>query len=278
MDAGIFAKTFRRGSVGETLDAVAGHGIAAIQFNMALAGGPSLPPAITPETAAEIRAAVAARGLRMAAVSGTYNMAHPDRHVRDAGADRVATLIAAAPALGTRVVTLCTGSRDPEDMWRAHPDNAGPDAWRDSLEQIAAALAVAERYDVVLAFEPEHNNVVADAAAGRRLLDELRSEHLKVVLDAANLIRPGELGRQNETLREAFALLGDALVLAHAKDVRDDGTIVAAGRGDLDYGLYVELLHKAGYAGPLVLHGLSEDEVPESVRFVRAHLGADVGA
>ena len=125
----------------------------------------------------------------------------------------------------------------------------------------------------MLAFEPEHDNVVADAAAGRRLLDELRSAHLKVVLDAANLIRPGELARQRETLREAFALLGDTLVLAHAKDVRDDGTIVAAGRGGLHYALYVELLRDAGYTGPLVLHGLREDEVPESVRFVRGHLG-----
>jgi sugar phosphate isomerase/epimerase len=272
IDAGIFAKTFRRGSLGGTLDAVAAHGIEAIQFNMAIVGGPSLPGEITAETAGEIRAAVAARGLTVAAVSGTYNMAHPDRQIREAGADRLATLIAAAPRLGTRVVTLCTGSRDPEDMWRAHPDNAGPDAWRDSVEQIAAALAVAERHDVVLAFEPEHNNVAADAAAGRRLLDELRSEHLKVVLDAANLIRPGELERQHETLRAAFALLGDTLVLAHAKDVRDDGTIVAAGRGGLDYGLYVELLRDAGFTGPLVLHGLSEAEVPESARFVRGHL------
>ena len=62
------------------------------------------------------------------------------------------------------------------------------------------------------------------------------------------------------------------MVLAHAKDVRDDGTIVAAGRGGLDYGLYVELLRDAGFTGPLVLHGLAEDEVPASARFVRAHL------
>ena len=73
------------------------------------------------------------------------------------------------------MVTLCTGTRDPDDMWRAHPDNATPGAWRDSVEQIAAALAVAEAHGVTLAFEPEHNNVVRDAPAGRRLLDELRS-------------------------------------------------------------------------------------------------------
>ena len=272
MDAGIFAKTFRRGSLGETLDAVAAHGIEAIQFNMAIVGGPSLPAEITGDTAREIRAAVAARGLTVAAVSGTYNMAHPDPRIRDAGADRLAALIAAAPHLGTSVVTLCTGSRDPEDMWRAHPDNAGAEAWRDSLEQIAAALAVAERHDVVLAFEPEHNNVVADAPAGGRLLDTLRSPHLKVVLDAANLIRPGELERQEETLRDAFERLGDDLALAHAKDVLPDGTVVPAGLGGLDYTLYVDLLDEAGYGGPLVLHGLPEEQVPASAKYVREHL------
>ena len=47
IDAGIFAKTFRRDSLGSSLDAVAAHGIVAIQFNMALAGGASLPSEIT---------------------------------------------------------------------------------------------------------------------------------------------------------------------------------------------------------------------------------------
>ena len=270
--AGIFAKTFRRPTLGEALDAVAASGLAEIQFNMAMAGGPSLPAEVPRDVADEVRVAVAARGLRMAAVSGTYNMAHPDPAVRADGAARLAALIAAAPRLGTRVVTLCTGTRDPADMWRAHPGNATPEAWRDSVEQVAAALAVAERHGVVLAFEPEHNNVVADAPAGRRLLDELRSAQLKVVIDAANLIRPGELARQRETLAAAFALLGSALVLAHAKDVREDGTVVAAGRGGLDYDLYVRLLRETEYDGPLVLHGLAEEDVPDAAAFLRARL------
>jgi sugar phosphate isomerase/epimerase len=269
---GVFAKAFVRGTLDAALDAVAASGIAEIQFNLALAGGPPLPSSVPPGVADGVRAAVAARGLRMAAVSGTYNMAHPDPAVRADGAARLAALIAAAPRLGTRVVTLCTGSRDPGDMWRAHPANATPEAWRDSVEQITAALAVAEAHDVMLAFEPEHNNVVSDATAGRRLLDELRSDLLGVVIDAANLVRPGELARQRDTLPEAFALLGDELVLAHAKDVRDDGAVVPAGRGGLDYALYVRLLRAAGYDGPLVLHGLPEAEVPAAAAFVRGIL------
>ena len=62
-------------------------------------------------------------------------------------------------------------------------------------------------------------------------------------------------------------------MLAHAKDVREDGAIVAADQGGLDYALYVELLREFGYAGPLVMHGLAERDVPAVARFVRGHLG-----
>jgi sugar phosphate isomerase/epimerase len=241
-----------------------------MQFNMALVGGSSLPDEISAELAARIRTEASGRGLRMAAVSGTYNMAHPDADARADGQRRLAELIAATAALGTRVVTVCTGSRDATDMWRRHPDNRTPQAWRDMLASIEAALTVAEAHDVTLAFEPEHNNVVDSARAGRRLLDELRSPHLRVVIDAANLFAGGDLDRRRDTLGEAFELLGDDLVLAHAKDVRNDGTIVAAARGELDYGLYLRLLGHAGDNVPLILHGLTEDEVPDSVAFLRA--------
>jgi sugar phosphate isomerase/epimerase len=90
-------------------------------------------------------------------------------------------------------------------------------------------------------------------------------------IDPANLFRGGDLDRQCDTLREV-ELLGDDLVLAHAKDVRTDGTFVAAGRGEFDYPLYLTLLgHTAGNV-PLILHGLAEDEVPGSVVFLRAAL------
>ncbi len=273
MRVGVFARTFARPSLGAALDAVVAAGIDAIQFNLALTGGPSLPPAVPPELAGTVRAALAARRLDMVAVSGTYNMAHPDPAARRDGARRLDALVAAAPALGTRVVTLGAGSRDRDDLWRAHPDNGTPAAWRDSRAQIAHALAGAERHRVVLAVEPEAGTVVADAAAARRLLDELRSPHLGVVLDAANLVAPGGLGDQGDVLREAVDLVGEDVVLAHAKDVSADGTIVAAGRGGLDHGRWIGLLRDAGYDGALVLHGLAEHEVPAAVRLLRRHLG-----
>jgi sugar phosphate isomerase/epimerase len=271
MQIGIFAKTFVRRTLAETLDAVAAHGVGAVQFNLSCAGLPTLPEALDAATCAAIRAAHAERGLRMAAISGTYNMIHPDPQVRSDGLRRLAVLAAACRQLGTSLITLCTGSRDAGDMWRRHPDNDTPAAWRDLLESMAGALAIAERCGVTLGVEPEVSNVIDSAAKARRLLDELRSPQLKIIMDGANLFHSGELQRQHAILDQAFALLGGEIALAHAKDLRADGAAgdAPAGTGLLDYPYYLAHLHASGYAGPLILHALHEEQVTAAVAFLQ---------
>ncbi len=273
IDVGVFAKVFAATSLEDTLDEISASGLRYVQFNMALATASSLPDAISPELAERIEAAFSSRGLVMAAVSGTFNMAHPDHRVRAVGLAALTELIAAAPLLGTRIVTLCTGSRDESDMWRAHPENGSAAAWADMLDTVARAVGAAEESGVTLAFEPEPNNVVADATAAGRLLREVSSPSLRVVMDAANLVVDG-MDMQQATMDHAFELLGDDIVLAHAKDVDEGAILVAAGKGRLDYAQYVELLIHAGYENALILHGLRRDEVPASARFLRSELSA----
>jgi sugar phosphate isomerase/epimerase len=271
MKIGIFAKTFVRPTLAETLDAVAQHGIHDVQFNLACAGVPSMPDQIDPALTATIRRELAARGIRMAAVSGTFNIIHPDLEQRRAGMRRLRVLVAACHDLGTEVITLSSGTRDPENMWRRHPDNDTPDAWRDMIAALREAVQIAEEHAVTLAFEPEVANVVDSAAKGRRLLDEIGSPRLKVVMDGANVFHAGDLPRMREILEEAFALLGNDIVLAHAKDLSQDGEAghEAAGTGLLDYDLYLSLLRRVGYRGPLILHALAEEQVDSCVAFLR---------
>jgi sugar phosphate isomerase/epimerase len=279
---GIFAKTFARPSPEGVFEALVGHGLRETQFNMSVAGLSAMPDEIAPALADRIREAAAERNIALVAISGTFNMIHPDVEVRRDGLRRLGVLAGACERLGTSTVTLCTGTRDPEDMWRRHPDNGTPEAWRDLLATVQEALETAEEHGVTLAFEPEIGNVVDSAAKGRRLLDEMRSPRLKVVMDAANLFDAEDparrLSRSEEVLGEAFGLLGGDLVLAHAKDIKRSGEVVAAGKGNLDYDLYLRHLSEAGYAGALVLHGLAEEEVAGSLAFLREKLvGAALG-
>lgn len=77
-----------------------------------------------------------------------------------------------------------------------------------------------------------------------------------------------------QMLDEAFALVGKDIVMAHAKDLDHDGDAghQAAGQGKLDYDRYLSLLWAYGFKGPLLLHGLSEAQVPGCVAFLREKL------
>jgi sugar phosphate isomerase/epimerase len=274
MNIGIFAKTFVRPSLEATLDAVHAHGLDCVQFNLACAGLPTLPDQLDNAVIEHVRHALAARGIEMAAISGTFNMCHPEPAERAKNLVRLRVLAGACQKLGTGVITLCTGSRDRQEMWRRHPDNDTPEAWRDMTDCLSQALQIADDCGVTLGFEPEVANVIDSARKGRRLLDEMRSPRLKVVMDAANLFHTGELARLPAILAEAFELLGGDLILAHAKDLNRDGEAghQAAGTGALDYDLYLRLLRAASYNGPLILHSLDEAQVDPALAFLRAKL------
>jgi len=274
MQIGIFAKVFVRSTLEESLDAVRACGLASVQFNLATAGLPPLPDHLDSHLCERIRQALADRAITMAAVSGTFNMCHPDPEHRRIGLARLRVLAEACGRLGTSVIALCTGTRDPQDMWRRHPDNDTSEAWRDMAATMREAVRIAESAGVTLAFEPEVSNVVDSALKARRLLDEIASPQLKVLMDAANLFHAGQLPRMREVLEEAFSLLGQDIALAHAKDLIRDGEAghEAAGYGLLDYDLYLSLLRASGFRGAIVLHGLTEQQVPQCVAFLRAKL------
>lgn len=274
MEIGIFSKTFERPTLTEKLDAIAAHGLRAVQFNMDCAGVESMPDQIDPALRAQIRQEFAQRGITMAAVSGTYNMVDLDLEQRRLGLQRLRTLAAACHDMGTSVITLCTGTRDRTSMWRRHPDNDLPDAMRDLVAELRQAVVFAAEYKVTLAFEPEVNNVIDSARKARQLLDEVNSPYLKVVMDGANVFHKGELPRMREILDEAFALLSKDIALAHAKDLDHDGDAghLAAGQGLLDYDYYLRLLKQSGYTGSLILHGLDENQVDGCVAFLQGKL------
>lgn len=272
MDLGIFERTFDRPTLEATLDAVVAHDLHSIQLDLASAGLPSIPDRIPEEVAFRIHDACASRRLTITAVSGTWNMIHPDRRVREQGLAGLDAIAAACGAMSTSVVTLCTGTRDPQSMWRRHPDNDTPAAWRDLVESLDLALAIADRHDVVLAFEPEPANVISSAARGFDLLQQLAHPRLKVVMDAANVVATDRTRTPKAVLDEAFDLLGEHVVAAHGKDLTADGAFCAAGKGIVPWDHCLELFQAIGFDGPIILHSLQEDEVPEAITSMRGRI------
>jgi sugar phosphate isomerase/epimerase len=259
MYAAIFSRTYPLNDAAAVFAAVAADGYKGVQANLSSVGLDSLPENLPPGIAARIGVEASARGIRIAALSGTYNMAHPDVQVRHAYRARFRNVVRAAVEMGTAVVTLCTGSRDEHDQWKFHPDNSSAAAWSDLRSELDFALGVAQEAGISLAIEPEPANVIHDARTARRILDEVKSPRLGIILDAANLVFPTSLAAQSEVMREAAGLLGDSLLLAHAKDIDAAGNVVAPGEGAVDLPAFVKALRSVGYDDALIAHGFSAD-------------------
>jgi sugar phosphate isomerase/epimerase len=245
-----------------------------VQFNMACCGLPAMPDEIAPETIAEIAAASRESGVSIAAVSATYNMIHPEPKIRAAGLRRLEVIIKAARGMGTSLVTLCTGTRDPDDQWRHHPENKGAEAWRDLLTEMGKAAALAEAHGVDLGIEPELANVVNSAASAKRLIREVSSPRLRIVLDPANLFETASEIERRNIIAHAAAMLAGSISMAHAKDRNAQGGFTAAGTGVIDFPHFIACLRQAGFDGPLVTHGLSEAEAPAVSAFLHKAMAA----
>jgi sugar phosphate isomerase/epimerase len=115
-----------------------------------------------------------------------------------AGYAPAARLISLVPLMGAGVVTLCTGTRDPDNMWRAHSGNTDSSAWSDLRRSLDPLLEAAREAGIWLGVEPELANVVRDARTARRLLDEVGLDaSIGIILDPANLLAPDTVDRQD---------------------------------------------------------------------------------
>jgi sugar phosphate isomerase/epimerase len=272
MQLGIFAKTFAGNDPATVMRAAKASGFDCVQYNMACSGLPAMPDAIADRDVDAIASAGQQTGIKVAAVSGTYNMIHPDPAAREVGLKRLAVLAAQASRMGTGVITLCTGTRDPDDQWRHHPGNQSAEAWRDLLQEMTKAVAIAEASNVSLGIEPELANVVNSAERAKQLLDDLPSRRLRIVLDPANLFEQASLSAQKQIVAKAIDILADHIAIAHAKDRNAKGEFVAAGKGVLDYGHFIKSLRGVGFEGPLITHGLDADEAPSVAKFLKEQL------
>ena len=154
-------------------------------------------------------------------------------------------------------------------------DNHTAEAWRRLTSSLEQLLPVCEAANVRILIEPEQNNVVASPQDARRLLDELRSPFLGLIMDACNLMNAETIQNIPYTLGCAFDLLAEDIYLAHAKDVRWDNVrkeavFVPAGQGTMDYPLYLSYLKALPRRCPILLHGLLSRDIPGCKAFIQA--------
>jgi len=118
---GIFLSTFGGKPFEAQLDGVKAAGLDCVQLSMDCLGMAPMPDRIEAAVIERIKRAASGRGIEIVSLQGTFNMGHPDAEFRAGGVRRLGVLATAAREMGTKLIHICTGTRDRVSMWRRHP-------------------------------------------------------------------------------------------------------------------------------------------------------------
>lgn len=207
-------------------------------------------------------------GLPIAGIDGYVPLLDPDPEARKRNVRALAALLERAREFGTPVVATETG------IFRGQPGPEDLEAvWKQLLAMLRELLKAAEAGDAILAIEPSYSTFVGTVDGVRRMLEETASPRLKILWDAAHLIQAADLADTGKAMGRAVAAFGPHIVLAHANDVRlgAEGKTEScrAGTGSLDYRAFVTFLGRLGREVALCIEHARENEVPETVKYVR---------
>lgn len=271
----IYSRTWPSADAVSLASTIRDSGFTNAHLSLASVGLGSLPETLDADELTTIRRTFEQNDVRIGSVSATYNLIDPDRARRRRDTDRGIGVIRHAPLLGADLVSLCTGTRNPDNMWAGHPDNASPGAWDEFRETLAELIDAAREAGVTLGVEPERGNIIAGAREARRLLDELGADaaHIGIIIDPGNIIDVDHPETQGAILTEAFDLLGPHVNVLHAKDSAPGGD-AAPGHGVVDFDLV--FAHWVALQKPVqvVLHNIRVDQVAESRRYVLERIAA----
>ena len=231
------------------------------------------PVKLTGEYAARVRQDFEDSGLECAVLGCYLNLADPDPERRARTQEIYKAHLRFAPKIGARVVGTETFAN--KESHFADPAPQSEEAFRLFMDSLRPVVRCAEETGAVLAVEPVWYHIISTAERAQRMLEELPSDHLQIILDAVNLISPERAPHAGEIIRDAISRLGDRVRILHMKDfvLTADGKMdaCACGLGSMRY----EQLLAFGIAGNLPM--TLENTVPENAEAARLYLEQAAG-
>ena len=228
------------------------------------------PERLNEALAAEVRDAFAQNGMEQAVLGCYLNLADPNPERRARTQKIYQAHLRFAAMTGASVVGTETFA-NPESHFAEAPAQS-EEAFRLFMDSLRTVVRYAEEAGAVLAVEPVHHHIISTPARAARMLEELPSPNLKIILDAVNLVGPKDAENPAPLFEEAIRLLGDQVRILHMKDyvIQPDGSTKSCACG-LGCMRYERLLSSAKERElPMTL----EDTRPDNAEQARLHLEA----
>jgi sugar phosphate isomerase/epimerase len=227
---------------------------------------------------AGIRAFLDERGLRVGELSSFHRgLAAPDPEANRAALEAYRRRLEHAAILEA----ACVGFSFP-GIYGEHARSEA--VWGRIVEAIGALAEAAEQAGVDVAAHPHLMGPLFSVERLARLLRDVPSPRLKVLLDPVNLVTVDTYYETGAFLHAIFDALGARVVSAHAKDVSMSGLVwneqnrasichldeVLPGKGNLEYPTFLRRLHALGRDAILnVEHVAGVDEIVLAFHHIR---------
>ncbi len=222
---------------------------------------PTTDEALTPGLAMYIKNVFAKNNVDIAVLGCYLNLANPNKEQLAETVHRYMAHIRFASWLGCGVVGTETGA--PNETYTHVPECHGEEALQTFITNLRPIVKYAEAMGVVVAIEPVWKHIVCNPKRARRVLDEINSPNLQIILDPVNLLDICNYQEQVAIVDEAIELLGPDVAMVHLKDYVVEGdklVSVGCGFGQMDYTSIIKFMKERK---PFI-HATLEDTTPEN--------------
>lgn len=219
------------------------------------------PEALTPGYAMYLKRLFDKNELDCAVLGCYLNLANPDAVQLKAIQEKYKANIRFAAHLGAGVVGTETGAPNVEYKFEEACWNE--ESLQIFIKNLRPVVKYAEQMGVLMAIEPVVRHIVCNPVRARRVLDEIDSPNLRIILDPVNLLESYNYEKQDEIIDEAIELLGRDVAVLHVKDfVIKDGRLVSVpvGQGQCHWDRIIPYMKKE----KPYMHATLEDTRPDN--------------
>ncbi len=277
MNIGIRLHDTAPGTLRERLGFAKAQGFSCVQLAMSKAiDGFSMqdaPKLLTEELAAEVKQAFSETGMACAVLGCYLNLANPDGEARAKTQEIYRAHLRFGRMIGARVVGSETYALK-DTVFTDGPAPQSEEAFQLFMTGFLPIAKYAEETGTVMAIEPVCTHIISNPERAERMLDIVKTDRVKIILDAVNLVSNSTADRAESIIREAIRRLGDQVRVLHMKDfaVNPDKPGDAqvdfrpCGMGKMYYGDLLPFAKK--YDLPMTL----EDTRPDNAQAAREYL------
>lgn len=170
-----------------------------------------------------------------------YNIAAREEELRKRSVDYFSQYIRQTAELGADKMLCGSG-------WGNY-DEPVEEAWKRSADSLYKMTKVAEKENVLLAFEillPSETNLVNSFNSTKRMMNEINSPNMKCCIDTVPVCYEGK------KLEDFFREFGDRIIHIHLNDGKPDGHLTW-GDGNQPLEEHLDTISKYNYSGYMTL-------------------------